>query len=327
MSSKKFLEHSGAQFPIICGAMYPCSNPELIAAVSEAGGIGIIQPLSLTYVHGYEIREGIRKIKNLTKRPVGFNMLIETSSKAYRKRMEYYLDVALEEGIRFFVTALGNPRWVVQKVEKHQAVVYHDVINRDFGQRVLDKGVSGLICVNNRAGGHLGKKSAEELYQELADLGLPLVCAGGVSTRSEFEKALGLGYEAVQMGTRFIATTECQASEVYKQAIVKAEEKDIVTTERVTGVSLSVINNDYVQRVGTKANFLFRALLKHPKTKHWMRFFYIAISFIKLKQSNFRSNSTRDYWQAGKSVAGIHEIKSVRKIIKELTQLKAPKAL
>ena len=96
--------------PLLCGAMYPCSNPELVAAVSEAGGLGIVQPISLTYVHGHEFREGLRLIRRLTSKPVGMNALIEQSSKAYRARMERWIDVALEEGVRFFVTALGNPR-------------------------------------------------------------------------------------------------------------------------------------------------------------------------------------------------------------------------
>ncbi len=74
---------AGIEIPLICGAMYPCSNPELVAAVSDAGGIGIIQPISLTYVHGHEFREGIRLIRRLTPRPIGMNALIEASSRRY----------------------------------------------------------------------------------------------------------------------------------------------------------------------------------------------------------------------------------------------------
>ena len=107
---------AGIEVPLICGAMYPCSNPELVAAVSEAGGIGVVQPISLTYVHGHDFREGLRLIRRLTSKPIGMNALIEQSSKAYRERMERWIDVALEEGVRFFVTSLGNPRWVVDRV-------------------------------------------------------------------------------------------------------------------------------------------------------------------------------------------------------------------
>src|SRR5947207_5341474 len=90
--------------PIVGGAMYPCSNPELVAAVSEAGGIGVLQPISLTYVHGYHYRDGIRRIRALTSKPIGMNALIEQSSKTYHQRMIQWIDIALEEGVRFFVT-------------------------------------------------------------------------------------------------------------------------------------------------------------------------------------------------------------------------------
>lgn len=127
-------EQLGIEVPILCGAMSPCSNPELVAAASEAGAMGVLQPLSLVYVHGHEFRAGLELIRGLTSKPV-----------------------------------------------------------------------------NDRAGGHAGPKSAEELYGELHDLGVPLVCAGGVGDEEAFVRALRMGYGAVQMGTRFIATAECTA--------------------------------------------------------------------------------------------------------------------
>src|SRR4051812_29075790 len=105
-----FTRQVGIKYPIICGAMYPCSNPELVAAASDAGAIGIVQPVSMTYVYGHDFREGLRLIKSKTSRPFGMNALIEQSSKLYRQRVEKWIDVALEEGVRFFVTSLGNPR-------------------------------------------------------------------------------------------------------------------------------------------------------------------------------------------------------------------------
>src|SRR6187549_2655829 len=98
-----FTADANVEIPLICGAMYPCSNPELVAAASEAGGIGIVQPISLTYVHGHEFRAGLRYIRGLTSRPIGFNALIEQSSRHYHERMIAWVETALEEGIRFFV--------------------------------------------------------------------------------------------------------------------------------------------------------------------------------------------------------------------------------
>ena len=126
------------EVPLICGAMYPCSNPELVAAVSEAGGMGIIQPLSLVYVHGREFREGLAEIRRLTDKPVGMNVVVERSSKVYMDRMRAYVDAALDEGIRFFVTSLGNPRWVADRAHEVGGLVYHDVTERKWAEKGLE---------------------------------------------------------------------------------------------------------------------------------------------------------------------------------------------
>ena len=311
-------KQTGIDLPIIGGAMYPCSNPELVAAISEAGGIGVLQPVSLTYVHGYRFRDGIRYIRSLTSKPIGMNALIEQSSKTYHRRMMEWVDIALEEGIRFFVTSLGKPQWVVEKVGAAGGYVYHDVTERKWALKARDAGVHGLIAVNAQAGGHAGPKDPRPLYDELADLGLPVVCAGGVADASTFRAALAIGYAGVQMGTRFIATTECTAHPDYKRAIVEAEASDIVLTERLTGVPVAVIRNEYVERTGTKAGPIARWMLRGRKTKHWMRTIYALTSLRRLKHSLKAAGGRDDYWQAGRSVAGIDEVLPVAEVIRRL---------
>ncbi|HEY4304314.1 MAG TPA: nitronate monooxygenase [Gemmatimonadaceae bacterium] len=313
-----FTKQLGIQYPIICGAMYPCSNPELVAAASDAGAIGIVQPVSMTYVYGHDFRAGLKLIKSLTQRPFGMNALIEQSSQMYRQRVEKWLDIALEEGVRFFVTSLGNPKWVVEKTAQVGGVVYHDVTEAKWAKKAIDGGVHGLIAVNNVAGGHAGGRSPEALIDELQPFGLPIICAGGIGDRATFRRMMGLGYAGVQMGTRFIASTECLAHPEYKQAIVNAEPKDIVLTERLTGVPVAVINNEYVRHLGTRAGPVARYMLKHPKMKHWMRSYYALTSLRRLKKSSLTSAGANEYWQAGKSVGGIHEVKPVREIIADL---------
>ena len=309
-------EDAGIEVPLIGGAMYPCSNPELVAAVSDAGGIGIVQPISLTYVHGHEFREGLRLIRRLTAKPVGMNALIEASSKRYHEKMVEWVTIALEEGIRFFITSLGNPRWVCERVHAAGGKVYHDVTERKWALKGRDSGVDGLIGVNRRAGGHAGPHSAEQLLSEVADLGLPVVCAGGIGTATDFGAALRLGYAGVQMGTRFIATVECRASAAYKQAILDADETDIVWSERITGVPVAVINTAYIGRRGLKAGPLARRLLRGRRTKHWMRGFYALKSLWQLKRASLDETGEKDYWQAGKSVAGITSIEPAGEIVR-----------
>ncbi len=315
-----FTRHAGIEVPLICGAMYPCSNPELVAAASAAGGIGIIQPISLTYVHGHDYREGIRLIRSLTDRPVGMNALIEASSRTYRERMERWIDIALEEGVRFFVTSLGKPRWVVDRVAPFGGIVYHDVTERKWALKGLDSGVHGLIAVNRRAGGHAGPRGAEELVDELGDLGVPLICAGGIGTPREFVRAIEMGYAGVQMGTRFIATKECRASAAYKQAILDAGEEDIVHSERITGVPVAVIRTPWVERTGLRAGPLARWMLRGRKTKHWMRTIYALRSLWQLKRASLDETGSRDYWQAGKSVAGIRTIEEAGQVVRDFAE-------
>jgi len=304
----------------VCGAMYPCSNPELVAAVSEAGGIGIVQPISLTYVHGHDFREGLRFIRTLTRRPIGMNALIEQSSRAYRNRMERWIDVALEEGVRFFVTSLGNPRWVVDRVSPLGGVVYHDVTERRWADKARDGGVHGLVAVNDRAGGHAGARSAEQLVEELQPLGLPVVCAGGIGHERDFARVLGMGYAGAQLGTRFIATPECRASEAYKRGIVEAGEGDIVLTERLTGVPVAVIDTPSVRRLGTRAGPVARFMLRGRRTRHWMRTIYALRSLWALKRGLLRDAPERDYWQAGRSVAGIERIEPADVIVRRFAE-------
>lgn len=312
-----FTKQIGVKYPIICGPMYPCSNPELIAAVSEAGGIGVVQPLSLMYVHGYELHAGLQKIKSLTNHPVGMNVIVEKSSEKHKQYMMKSVDIALAEGCRFFITSLGNPQWVVDAVKKAGGIVYHDVTARKWAEKAIEHGVDGLICVNNRAGGHAGTYSAQELFDSLKSFGVPLICAGGIGNEEDFVNALKMGYAGVQMGTRFIATKECSEQDDYKQAIVDTNEKDIVLTERVTGIPLSVIRTPYVEHVGTKISPLSRLLFKYPLTKKWMRMWYGFTAMRKFKESNLHGGSSKDYWQAGKCVSHIHSVESVSDVIEK----------
>jgi len=310
-------ESLGIQVPLICGAMYPCSNPELVAAVSAAGGIGIVQPLSLVYVHGYEFREGLRYIRRLTRKPIGVNLIIERSSRTYLQRVQQWLEIALEEQVPFLVTALGNPRWVVDRAHAAGVLVYHDATSRQWAEKALDAGVDGFICVNNRAGGHAGNLSAAQLLEDIGPLGKPLVCAGGIGTAAGFAQVIAMGYDAAQLGTRFIATTECHAHADYKRAIVEAGAQDIVLSEKISGVPVAVINTPYIQSIGTQAGPLARWLLRGRRSKHWMRTLYSLQSIWKLKRASLQGLNYRDIFQAGKSVEGISEIKPAAGIVAE----------
>ena len=285
--------HAGIEVPLICGAMYPCSNVELVAAASEAGAIGIVQPVTLTFVHGIAFRDGLRRIRALTKKPIGMNALIERSSAHYLERMR---------------------RWVAEKAHAAGGVVYHDVTEAKWARKALDGGVDGLIAVNARAGGHAGPRDPRALLDELLPFGLPVVCAGGIGDATGFVNALRMGHAGVQCGTRFIATRECDASEAYKAAIVSTDENGIVLTERLTGVPLAVIDTPVIRRMGLHANALERWLLRNPRTKHAMRSFFAVKTAWTLRRGARVDRS--QLWQAGKSVSGIHSVEPAGAIVR-----------
>jgi len=311
-----FTRQAHVEVPLICGPMYPCSNPELVAAVSGAGGLGIVQPVSLTFVYGHDFRQGLRLIQQQTSRPVGMNALIEKSSRRYQERMQEWVNIALEEGVRFFITSLGNPRWVVERVAEYGGIVYHDATERKWAMKALDAGVDGLIAVNNRAGGHAGRLSAEQLLDELGDLNLPLICAGGIGDENQFVEAMRMGYAGCQLGTRFIATDECRAAAPYKQAIIEAQEQDIVLSERITGVPVSLINTPHVSAMGLKVGPLARRMLRGNRSKHWLRMLYTLRSAFQLRRASLNEDGEREFWQAGKSVAGIHQVEPAGEIVR-----------
>jgi len=312
----EFIRDAGIEVPLICGPMYPSSNPELVAAVSDAGALGIVQPISLTYVYGHEFREGLRYIKRLTNKPFGMNALIEKSSEKYHQRMVRWVNIALEEGVRFFITSMGKPEWVVDLVHAAGGVVYHDATERKWAEKAIGGGVDGLIAVNNRAGGHAGGFSREKLLDEFANFNLPLICAGGIGNEQDFVEVLRLGYAGAQLGTRFIATEECDTNRPYKQAIVDATEKDIVLTERFSGSPVSVLNTPYIQSLGLKVGRIGRWILGRPRLKYLLRTYYLLTSLWRLKKAVLDKTGQQQYWQAGKSVEHIHGIEKAGDIVR-----------
>jgi len=285
MQINRFLQDSGATKRIIFGAMYPCSSPRYVGHCSATGALGEIQPLSFTRIHKYDFREAIALIQSITANPFAMNALLEVKHEAHVTLMTEWCRVAAEYGCRFFITALGDPRKFVEQAHADQAKVYHKVTTLRHAQKALDAGVDGLIATNNRAGGHLGNESMEKLYSTLAPLGLPLICAGGIGDEQAFVNALRLGFEAVLIGSRGIASLECEVSEEYKQSLVNATSAQITTTSRVTNIPLSVIDTPFIRELESGA-------------------------------LPTRKISPSEVLQAGKSVDGISSILSVAEIVR-----------
>tara|TARA_B110000196_G_C21150826_1_gene669549 strand:+ start:889 stop:1854 length:966 start_codon:yes stop_codon:yes gene_type:complete len=315
-NTKTFLKDTGASIPVVCGPMYPGSNPELIAAVSEAGGFGVVQPLSLTSLYGHNFRKGLRLIKSLTDKPFGVNFTIfGGGNKKYHDNNKKWMDISIEEGVKFFLTSLGKPTEIVKIAKKNGIKVYHDIPNKKVALAMVDCGVDGLNCINWRAGGQTGIYSAEKFMEDLKDIKIPLICAGGIGDENDYKKALEMGYSGVQLGTRFLASKECIVTKSYKNAIVNSEEKDIVWTNKIAGNNSSVIKTKDIMRGGLRTGPIINFMLRRPKLKKYARMYLMSKGLKSYSKTAF--DDSVQFWQAGKGVGGIKSIESCADILKD----------
>ena len=315
-TTQQFLDDTGAQVPIVCGPMYPGSNPELIAAASDAGGFGVVQPVALTSLYGHDFREGLQLIKKLTDKPFGVNFTIfGGANKKYHEQMKEGMQISIEEGVKFFLTSLGKPHSVVKIAKEHGIKVYHDVPNKNVALAMRDAGVDGLNCIHWRGGGQTGIQSAEKFMEDLHDIGIPLICAGGIGNAEDFQQALDMGYAGVQMGTRFLATHECKITDAYKQAIVDSHEEDIVWTNKIAGNNSSMIKTDDIMRGGLRTGPIINYMLRRPKLKKYARMYLMSRGLKNYSKTTF--DDSVQYWQAGKGVGNITSVKSVAEVVQE----------
>jgi nitronate monooxygenase len=219
----------GIDYPIVGAPMFLVSYESLTAAVSEAGGLGMF-PLPNYRTPG-DLEAALAGIRRKTARPIGVNIHLSG-----RFEWERQLDLCLEYGVRFFITSLGDPRLILDRVHDAGGLVYADVINLPQARRAADKGVDGLAAVAAAAGGHSGSSPTIVLTPYLREeTGLPVLAAGGVSTGRQLAAVLALGASGAVVGTRLIASTEARAADEYKDAVVRAGPDDIVCTDRITG--------------------------------------------------------------------------------------------
>ncbi|MDC1144318.1 nitronate monooxygenase [Porticoccaceae bacterium] len=315
---KQFLSDTGAKKPVVCGPMYPGSNPELVAAVSDSGGFGVVQPVALTSLYGHDFREGLQLIKQLTDKPFGVNFTIfGGANKKYHEQMKEWMEISIEEGIKFFLTSLGKPDSVVKTAKEHGIKVYHDVPNKKVALAMRDSGVDGLNCINWRGGGQTGIQAAEQFMEELHDIDMPLICAGGIGNAKDFKQALKLGYAGVQLGTRFLATNECMITDSYKQAIVDSSEDDIVWTNKIAGNNSSVIKTDDIMRGGLQTGPVINYMLRKPSLKKYARMWLMSKGIRNYSKTAFSDDVK--FWQAGKGLGNITSVESVADVMKKFS--------
>lgn len=225
------------KYPIFQGGMAWVATHTLAAAVSNAGGLGIIASGSLP---GDMIREEIRKVKKLTDKPYGVNIMLMSPYA------EDIVDIVCEEGVPVVTTGAGNPGKYIEKLKAHNVKIIPVVPTVSLARRLERQGVDALIAEGTEAGGHIGEITTMALIPQVVDaVKIPVISAGGIADGRGFVAALALGAEGVQIGTRFICSLEADVHQNFKNQIVKAKDRDALVTGRSTGHPIRVLKNKF----------------------------------------------------------------------------------
>ncbi|MCK8141587.1 nitronate monooxygenase [Flavobacterium sp. I-SCBP12n] len=301
--------------PLIIAPMFLVSNTKMVIEAMNSGVAGCIPALNYRTLE--ELRESILELKaaKVQGGSFGYNLIVNKSNIKYKDQ----LAVLCTEKVDFIITSLGSPEETIREAHKVGIKVFCDVTDLAFAKKVESLGADALIAVNNVAGGHRGNLGPEALIKELdSKTTLPVISAGGVSTKADLDTMLGYGAVGVSVGSPFIASFESSVSQEYKQACVDYGAKDIVLTEKISGTPCTVINTPYVQKVGTKQSWLEKSLSKNKTLKKWVKMIrYLLGSNAVTKAATEVTYKT--VWVAGPTIENTKSIQPVAKIIDTIT--------
>ncbi|NDD90480.1 nitronate monooxygenase [bacterium] len=303
----------GCRYPIIAGPMFLVSDENLVQAVCKSGATAAMP--SLNWRQPEQFQQAVRAVKKaIGGSPFGVNLIVNKANP----RVDRDLEICAEEKVPFIITSLGNPKEVIRRMHSVGSKVFCDVTSLDYALKVADLGADGVIAVSSGAGGHAGPISPLVLIPYLKrNLKIPVIAAGGIATGDQIAAALVLGADGVQLGTRFIASSEAKVSDGYKNAILGAKPEDIVMTLKISGTPAAVIRTPYIDQVGTDISTLEKFLLKNAWTKKSMKMLRSVIGAKTLEKA--ASNTTwKEVWSAGQSAGLINEVMPAGKIVEDL---------
>ncbi len=238
----RITELFGIKYPIIQAGMIWCSGWRLAAAVSNAGGLGIIGSGSM---YPDVLREHVQKCKAATNKPFAVNvpMLYPDIDK--------HIQIIIEEKVPIVFTSAGNPKTWTSLLKQNGIKVVHVVSSAKFAKKSEEAGVDAVVAEGFEAGGHNGREETTTLClipQVVESINIPVIAAGGIGTGKTMLATMALGAEGVQIGSRFVASEESSAHQNFKQVVVNANEGDtVLTLKELTPVRL--IKNEFYKRV------------------------------------------------------------------------------
>lgn len=243
----KICQLFGIEYPIIQGGMIWCSGWELAAAVSNAGGLGLIGSGSM---HPEVLREHIQKTKAATSLPFGVNIPL------LYPQIEDHIQIIIEEKVPIVFTSAGNPNKFTSYLKQHGIIVAHVIANTKFALKCVEAGVDAIVAEGFEAGGHNGFEETTTmtlipLIRKTVDI--PLIAAGGIGCGKSMLAAMALGADGVQLGSRFVASKESSAHESFKQKVIEAREGDTeLMLKKVVPVRL--LKNTFYQEIKSLEN-------------------------------------------------------------------------
>jgi enoyl-[acyl-carrier protein] reductase II len=225
----------GVEYPIIQGGMAWTATAELAAAVSNAGGFGVI---GAGHMPTEVLRGEIRNAKALTDKPFGVNLMLLTP------HIDEIVEMVIEEGVHAVTTGAGNPGKYMAALKEAGIKVLPIAPSVALAKRMESIGADAIIGEGMEAGGHIGELTTMVLVPQLVDaVSIPVVAAGGIADGRGMAAAFALGAEGVQVGTRFMCAEECTIHPDIKAHVIKAKDRDTVVTGRSTGHPVRVIKN------------------------------------------------------------------------------------
>lgn len=225
----------GIKYPVIQGGMAWVAEYNLAAAVSNAGGLGIIGAASAP---AEIVREQIRKAKDLTDKPFGVNVMLMNPNA------EEVARVVIEEGVKVVTTGAGNPAKFMEAWKAAGVKVIPVVASVAMAKLMERAGADAVVAEGTESGGHIGSATTMTLVPQVVDaVNIPVIAAGGIADGRGFAAAMMLGAEAVQMGTRFVVAKESIVHANYKEQVIKAKDIDSVITGTSTGHPVRQIRN------------------------------------------------------------------------------------
>lgn len=223
------------KYPIFQGGMAWVSDSSLAAAVSNAGGLGIIAGANAPASF---VREQIRRAKELTDKPFGVNIMLLSENA------DELSEIVIEEGVKVVTTGAGNPGKYMEKWKNAGIKVIPVVASVALAKRMERAGADAIIAEGCEAGGHIGKLTTMVLLPQVVDaVSIPVIAAGGIGDGRGIAAVFMLGAKGIQVGTRFLVADECTIHDNYKEAVIKAKDIDTVVTGRPTGHPVQVIKN------------------------------------------------------------------------------------